>query len=161
MESCDRNATYTSYKSQNELLLRIKEYIQECIVKEVKDQVIGPYYGIQCDEMTDSSNVEQLGIVVRYVGPNNKPKERLLEFVQCDVTTVEAICQKLVDSLSGVGLDVKACRSQTMDGAGNMAGCHRVCAVLFRKEAPRTIYNYCCHVQGLSGKRGSTDARQC
>eukprot|EP00731_Ephydatia_muelleri_P015428 Em0008g1148a len=76
-------------------------------------------YGIQCDEVTDSSNWEQLGLVLRYV-KGNKPVERLLEFIPCDCTTGEALCHNAIEALTGVGLDVKLCQSQTMDGAGNI-----------------------------------------
>lgn len=86
LKICAKNATYTSKTSQNDLLFCIKEYIQEKIVKDVNEQVIGPYYGFQCDEVTDVSNWEQLGIVIRYV-KENKPVERLLEFVSCEKIT--------------------------------------------------------------------------
>ena len=46
--------------------------------------------------------------------------EQLLEFIPCDCTTGEALCHNAIEALTGVGLDVKLCRSQTMDGAGNM-----------------------------------------
>ena len=69
--------------------------------------------------MRDCSNWEQLGIVLRYV-KRNKPVERLLEFIPCENTTGEAICQSIMKSLCNAGLDIALCRSQTIDGAGNM-----------------------------------------
>ena len=69
LASCAKNASYTSKTTQNELLLCIKEFMQEAIVHEVKDQTFGHYYGIQCDEVRDSSNWEQLGLVLRYPTP--------------------------------------------------------------------------------------------
>ena len=36
--------------------------------------------GFQCDEVSDASNWEQLGLIIRYV-TNDKPTERLLEFL--------------------------------------------------------------------------------
>ena len=50
--------------------------------------------------------------------------ERLLEFIPCESITGEALCQHIVESLTGAGLDVRLCQSQTMDGAGNMARRH-------------------------------------
>ena len=49
LETCARNATYTSKTTQNELLLCVKEFLQSKIVQEVQEQAIGLYYGIQCD----------------------------------------------------------------------------------------------------------------
>ena len=87
----------------------------------MKSQAIGPYYGIQCDEVCDSSNWEQLGLILRYV-KGKKPVERLLGFIPCDCITGRALCQNIMKSISDAGLDNQLCRSQTMDGAGNMAG---------------------------------------
>ena len=68
------------------------------------------------------SNWEQLGIVLQYV-KESKPVEWLVEFIPCESTTGEAICQSIMKSLSNAGLDIALCQSQTMDSAGNMAGC--------------------------------------
>ena len=49
-----------------------------CYNNEVKKQTEGPYYGVSADEVTDSSNWEQLGIVLRYV-KEFTPVERLFK----------------------------------------------------------------------------------
>ena len=159
IKACNKNATYSSKTVQNQLLDCIRKHIQEFIVHEVNSQSIGPYYGIQCDEVRDSSNWEQLGIVIRYV-VKGTPKERLLEFVACESTTGEMICEKIVNSLNGVQLDISKCRSQTMDGAGNMAGRQHGCAALFRQRSPKAVYHYCCsHVGPVQKLQCQRDAR--
>ena len=55
-----KNASYISKTSQNELLFCLKTFIQEKIVEEVRSQQVGPYYGFQCDEVTDASNWDNL-----------------------------------------------------------------------------------------------------
>jgi len=142
IELCARNASYTSKVTQNDLLVCVKEFIQRHIVNEINKQSIGPYFGFQCDEVTDSSNWEQLGIVVRYT-VDDKPVERLLEFIDCEQTTGEAICDAIVDVLTVAGLDIQLCRSQTMDGAGNMSGKHAGCAARFKLLSPKAQYHYC------------------
>ena len=59
------NSTYMSKTSQNELLLCIKKYIQDTIIDQVKSA--GGFFGIEADEVTDSSNWEELGLVIRYL----------------------------------------------------------------------------------------------
>jgi len=113
LTTCARNATYTSSISQNDLILCIKEYLQSEIVQELKAQAIGPYFGIQCDEVTDSSNWEQLGIV-RYV-KNFTPVERLLQFVACENITGEELCGHIVKSLEEARLGIQMCRLQIYD----------------------------------------------
>ena len=55
------------------MLLSMKKYIQQVIVEEVKEG--GGFFGIEADKVTDTSNWEQLGLVVRYM-KNGKPVER-------------------------------------------------------------------------------------
>ena len=64
-------------------------------MQQIRSKSIGAYFGYQCDEVTDSSNWEQLGIVLRYV-MNGKPCERLFEFIECECITGEAICDKII-----------------------------------------------------------------
>ena len=142
LDTCAKNATYTSKTTQNDLLLCVKQFIQTKLINEVKNQAIGAYYGFQCDEVTDSSNWEQLGLILRYVN-DHQPVERLLEYIPCDSTTGEALCQNVIQALTDAGLDIKLCRSQTMDGAGNMAGKYAGFAARFLKESPRALYHYC------------------
>jgi len=92
----EENALHTSNTSQNnKLLLCIKEFMQGYIINEIRDQHIGPTYGIESDEVADSIGREQLGIVLRYT-VNDKPTERLIEFIECETTHGEAICGKLL-----------------------------------------------------------------
>ena len=76
LKTCSRNALYISKTTQNDLLQCIKSYMESVIINEVKKQTEGPYYGVSGDEVTDSSNWEQLGIVLQYV-KDFTPVERL------------------------------------------------------------------------------------
>ena len=64
----------------------VKQFIQTKLINAVKNQAIGAYYGFQCDEVTDGSNWEQLGLILRYV-KDHQPVEHLLEYIPCDCTT--------------------------------------------------------------------------
>ena len=137
LETCARTATYIS---QNEMLLSMKKYIQQVIVEEVKEG--GVFFGIEADEVTDTSNWEQLGLVVRYI-KNGKSVERLVEFIECESCTGKDICEQIIKSLESLGLESKMCRAQTCDGAENMAGCQNGCAKLFQKISPRAPHFHC------------------
>ena len=56
MKNCKKNASYTSKTAENDMILCNEEMIQNVILQEVKSQRIGAYYGLQCDEMSDTSN---------------------------------------------------------------------------------------------------------
>ena len=142
INTCAKNASYKSKTTQNDLLNCIEYFIQDIIIQEIKTQSIGSYYGIQCDEVTDSSNWEQLGLVLRYV-KEKKSVERFVKFISCDNAKGDYLCDKLVESLKSLTLDVSNCCSQTIDRAANMAGSINDCAALFKKYAPRAQYHYC------------------
>ena len=68
---------YTSKTTQNDLLECIKEFIQRKVDEEVASQPCGALLWIQIDEVTDSANIELLGIVLRYVfGKPRKTKRK-------------------------------------------------------------------------------------
>ena len=64
LQTCSKNETYISKTTQNDLLDCIKSYIQSVIINELNDWPEGPFYGVSVEEKTDSSNWEQLGIVL-------------------------------------------------------------------------------------------------
>lgn len=61
------NASYISKTTQNDLLECIGSFIQSHIVSEIKNQEGHSYFAIEADEIRDISNLEQLGIAVRYI----------------------------------------------------------------------------------------------
>ncbi|XP_078679498.1 52 kDa repressor of the inhibitor of the protein kinase-like [Branchiostoma floridae x Branchiostoma belcheri] len=143
LDTCARNATYVSKTSQNQLLDCMKQFIQETIVHEIDSQEFGAHFGIMADEVTDVSNWEQLGLLVRYT-KDGKPVERLLLFAACEEITGRALCDTIVGELRKVSLDPANCRAQCFDGAGNMAGVRNGCAANFKRTAaPRAPYFHC------------------
>ena len=131
----NRNSTYMSKTSQNELLLCIKKYIQDTIINQVNSA--GGFFDIEADEVTDSSNWEELGLVIQYLY-NGEVTERLVCYSQCEAFTWRELCDEIVQALSNLGLN-----PQMYDGAGAMSGCHNGCAKLFQDVSPRAVYFHC------------------
>ena len=157
IESCARNATYLSKTTQNDLLSCIKDFIQSEIVNDIQNQTEGPFFGISADEVTDVSNWEQLGIVVRYVR-NCQAIEKLLEFVQCDDVKGASIAEFIINALNNAGLYPQMCRAQTYNGAGNMAGKEKGAAAKFCSETgnEKAVYFHCTsHELNLSLSKAS------
>ena len=77
--------------------------MQDALVSEISSQDIGSKYSIQADEVTDISNNEQLGLVLRYV-KNGKPIERLIEYIECDSITGTALCEDIKRTLVNLNL---------------------------------------------------------
>ena len=73
--------TYLSPAIQNELTECCGEYIRRKIVDDVRD---APFFTFCADEAADTSNQEQLPLVVKYVDSNGLIYEDLLDFLLCD-----------------------------------------------------------------------------
>ena len=86
--------------------LFIKNYMQGKIVDEINQHE----FGLVVDEVTDSANWEQLGIVVRYV-KDDRPIERLLEYVKCPNIRGATIAGLIIKALNEVGLNINKCRT--------------------------------------------------
>ena len=84
-------------------LIVLRIIIQEYIISEIKQQSIGTYYGLQADEVTDRSNWEQLGIVLRYT-KNCSTVERLIEYPACKTITGQAICNDILSAFRKLGM---------------------------------------------------------
>ena len=99
-----RNATYTSFCIQNQILDILGSTVERKIVQRVKDATC---FTIIVDEVTDRSNKEQLSLVLRYVSPeDNQIGEDFVAFLECDCSiTGRALADKILTFLSSHGLD--------------------------------------------------------
>ena len=64
-----------------------------------------------------------MSFIIRFVDENDEIREEFLEFVHCpNGIKGEQICHLVKDTVAKLGLDMRNCRGQGYDGAGNMAG---------------------------------------
>lgn len=141
-ESAPRNATYRSKTVQNELIACCGDFIKSEIVNNIK---ASGYFSIMADEATDSSNIEQLPLVIRYLHKETlEVKEDFVGFVECKGgVSGEAVANEIMDAVDGLGLDMTLCRGQSYDGAGNMAGKIKGAAAKIKNIYPQAIYIHC------------------
>ena len=119
-ENDARNATYRSKNIQNELIKISAELLRNEIVKEITR---AKFFSIMADEAADVSVKEQLSLVIRFVDDKSNIREEFLEFIHCkDGTSGKAISDVILHQLVQLGIDIKNCRGQGYDGAGNMSG---------------------------------------
>ena len=90
------------------------------IIKEVNDQSIN--FGIVVDGTQDIQGKEQQCICVRYVTDTFQIKEEFLRFYNIESTSGLSISAMILDVLIRLQLPIENLRSQTYDGAANMAG---------------------------------------
>ena len=80
-------------------------YAQDQIIDEIKVQSIGTKFSVQADEVTDMSNKEQMGLILRNV-KDGKPIERLVEYIMCESIARAALCEDIQQSLRNLQLQL-------------------------------------------------------
>ena len=70
-------------------------------------------------------------------------KEHLIDMVQCEETTGEAITEEIKCSLERNNIPLRQCVGSSFDGASNMQGKHKGVATRFQELAPMSINVYC------------------
>ena len=108
LSTAPRNATYRSKTIQNELISCCGDYITSKIVVNIKE---AGFFSIMADEATDSSNVEQLVLVIRYCQESVEIQEDFIGFLACTSgITGESIAKAIIDRVNSLGLDMSLCR---------------------------------------------------
>ena len=140
-ETAPKNATYKSKTIQNQIIDCIGDSIKEKIIDEIKDAGI---FSILADETPDVSRKEQMPISLRYVDTKGIIQEKFIKFVECDTgTSASAIADKIMTTISELGLDMTNVRGQGYDGASNMSGKNAGTAKLIRDAYFLAIYIHC------------------
>ena len=138
---CQQKQTFTSSTIQNEIIGLFSKRIIEDIVNEVNQQ--SKYFGIVVDGTQDINGVEQESICVRYVNDSLNSREEFLGLYSTDKTTGKAIADIVKDVLLRLQLPLANLRSQTYDGAANMAGAYEGCQAIIKKDQPKALYVHC------------------
>lgn len=74
----------------------------------------------QSDEVTDSSNTEQVIICLRCVDSQLEPHEDFIGLHYVNDITTETVIHVLKDTVLRVNLNMSMCHAQCYDGASNM-----------------------------------------
>jgi hypothetical protein len=109
------NATYTSKGIQNEIITTFGRWIQKQILYDLNSG--SKIFSIIADESRDSSNKEQMPVIIRYVNRNAEIVESFLAFVECaEGTTGAQLAALLQETCHTLNLDLSYCRGQGYDG---------------------------------------------
>lgn len=99
--NAQRNATYRSKTIQNEIIEVLGTYIQDKIVAEINE---AGAFSLLADEASDSSNKEQLPLVLRFVDKEINVREEFVGFYECeDGVTGQAIATLIVKAVQELG----------------------------------------------------------
>lgn len=162
LTSCAKNATYLSWKIQNEILSACNNLILQnlvCAVNKAKG------FSVLADETSDIFNKEQLTICVRYVNLEQKKiREDFLQFVEVTDVSGKALAQTILQNLEIMGLELNYLIGQGYDGAAAMSGKFNGTQKHINDKYPMALYIHCgahCLNLAISFSCNVTDIRNC
>ena len=151
-----RNATYRSKTIQNEIIEVLDTYIQDKIVAEINE---AGAFSLLADEASDSSNKEQLPLVLRFVDQERNVREEFVRFYECeDGVTGQAIATLILKAVQELGMSMDFCKGQCYDGAGNMSGPCNGAAAIVRRQYPTVCQAVLAFTKGLTVKIQGTSS---
>ncbi len=131
---------YTSPIIQNEML----QIMGLKILRDIADSLQkAKYFSLMADEVTDTSNREQVAICIRWVDSDFQPHEEFIGLHKADTITAIELVTILKDVLLRMNLNITHCRAQCYDGAANMCGARNGVATQISREEPRAIFIHC------------------
>ncbi|CAF2742650.1 unnamed protein product [Rotaria sp. Silwood2] len=141
LENGNRNSTYTSSSIQNKIIELIHEHVLSSILCRLGPTTL---YSIIVDGTTDSSNIEQLCFLIRYVDQHSlEIREDFLAFIPTTSSTGEAIADHILSCLKKFGLPLTNCIGQAYDGAPCMSGIFIGCQAIIKRLCPDAEYMHC------------------
>src|SRR3977135_3004006 len=121
MTACPKNATYMTWKIQNDFI----QIINKLVVDDILQPIIQRKkpFSVIMDETTDSSTKMQVAISIRYTNEiTGIPEKHLVAMVETVASTGEALSNKLLDIFGELGLSLEQLVGQGYDGGSNMRG---------------------------------------
>lgn len=134
-----KSSKYTGHNMQNEIL----QVMAHRIIRGIACEMQSEFFTIMVDETTDTSTVEQMTIVLRWVSDQLETHEDFVGMYaleKADATTIVAVIK---DVCTRLNLPLDHCRGQCYDGASVMRGHRNGVAVQLLAENPRALYTHC------------------
>ncbi|CAF1227009.1 unnamed protein product [Rotaria sordida] len=137
LERCNKNATYISKTTQNQLIDIIGKLILKQVIEEVKQ---AQFFTILLDETTDIANIEQASLCIRYI-LNDQIHERFLMFIPVMDRSGAGLADLIITSI--LDLYLAFCVEQGHDDCSAMSGHIKGCQAIIRDKYPHILYVHC------------------
>ena len=128
-----KSRKYTDHHIQNELIQILALQHLRTIASDIHNS---RFFALESDEVTDSSNKEQVIICLRWVDEHIEAHEGLHHVADI---TADTIVHVLKDTVLRMNLNMSSCRAQCYDGASNMKKVARE----IKSIEPRALYLHC------------------
>eukprot|EP00731_Ephydatia_muelleri_P026423 Em0018g523a len=135
-----KDNVYTSPEIPNEIIQTMSLQVLREIIAELQSS---PFLTIMIDETTDSSNMEQVTLVIRHVTEELQVHEEFFGFYAVDSTDATTLVSVVKDAMVQMNLPMSKLRGQCYDGASVMSGIRSGVAKQIADIEPRAIFTHC------------------
>ena len=146
-EKRPQRATYLSWKSQNEFLELLAEYVTEKVKPEVE---VAQFISVVADTTPDTSRLDQLSVVLRYVTPSGTIQERLVGMNDIDDKTGYGQAMAMLSSLRNKKVNTDSIVFQSYDYTASMSGKFKGCQAMMSEYLERNIPYFPCLAHRIS-----------
>ena len=108
---------YTDHHIQDALIKLLAHSHLRRIAADIK---AAGYFALQADEVSDSSNKEQVAVCIRWVDDKFEAHEDFVGLHYVDNITAATIVHVVTDTVCRMTLSLSMCRAQCYDVASNM-----------------------------------------
>lgn len=141
METGNKNAKYTSWQIQNEIINFCGETIKNMVVEDVKKAAA---YSIMADETGDVAGKEQLSVGVRFFDQKNMIiREEFLGYVELQAQDAKTISTTIEKFIEKCNFDPNKCVGQGYDGCPTMSGFATGVQKRLQEIFPSALYFHC------------------
>lgn len=140
LEKGPRNASYTSNRTQNDII----QSIHNVMLRKISSMLKNKYVSIIADETSDCGHHEQMSIVVRFFDTSlNKPVEYFMGLQRLLKVDSQSIFEALNNFVENIGISWENVISVCFDGAANMSGCHNGVQMKCKEKNENIFYVHC------------------
>lgn len=167
LENASLNATYISWRIQNEIIYSMNSIILKKLVNLVNRV---KYFSIIADETTDVGGKQQMSFCVRFFDrEQNVLREEFLQFIPVENATGNGLAEIILKAIADFGLNGQNVVGQGYDGAAAMSGAFNGVQARICEQFPRALYVHCsahclnlaisfsCGVPSISNCMGTID----
>ena len=131
---------YTSHEIQDEMA----KIMAHQVLREISSNLqSSPFLTIMADETTDSSNFEQVTIVLRRVTEDFQVHEEFIGLYKVPSVDAKTHTVTIKDTLTRLNLPLAKVRGQCYDGASAMSGAKSGVAKQIQDLEPRAVFTHC------------------
>ncbi len=131
---------YTSHEIQNNLIKVMALSVLRKIAEKLHES---PFLTVMIDETTDTTNQEQVTVVIRRIDEHLEVSEEFIGLYTVTTIGAASLFSVIKDTFLRLNLSMNKLRGQCYDGCSTMSGTRSGVAKRVQEEEPHAVFTHC------------------